>query len=94
MIEEYARCARHSEDIGICSLKIGGTLVVVAIRVVVVNEGDGITLVGSVGGKTAARETAPLPLADGIVDIILQGEVEGGTLDYAIHLCAVNPVFD
>ena len=93
MVEEDARRTWHHEDIGIGGLKVGHTLVGIAIRVVIVHERDGISLVSGVGCKTVAVETAPLSFSDGVVDIILQGEVEGSALNLSVHLGAVNPVF-
>ena len=97
VLEEHARCAWHGEHIGVQSKGVGldGVLLCVGalLGVVVLNERHGIAAVRSVACYRVTSQGSPLLgfVINHIAGCIAEWEVEGGTLDLVVHLCAVNP---
>lgn len=89
MGEKHAWSAWHGHDVGVGGYVVGCEAVVVAVGVVVVNEGHGVPAVRGVLGWAVAVQTIPLAAADRVFDVIFQREVERRALYLSIYLGAV-----
>ena len=104
---EQARRARHGQDeaVGLDNLIVDAMHIVavagiggqVLERVVVVDEGDGITLETVVPDEAVIleqAETLPAQVIERLPDLLLQGEVERGTLEAALVIDTLDPLLD
>ena len=104
---EQARRTRHgqNEAVGLDNLVIDAMQVVavagiggqVLERVVVVDERHGIALEAIVPNKTVilqCPEAVPTQVTERLPDLLLQGEVERGTLEAALVIYTLDPILD
>ena len=78
VLEEDAGRAGHTEDEGCRAELVAGAGGALAAGVVVVDEGDGIAAVVGVAHHALVRQCTVVAIAEGLVELELQGEVEGG----------------
>ena len=79
VLQEHAGCTRQAEDEGRCSeLVAHAAVVALAVGVVVIDEGHGIAVDGGVASQALVCQCAKVARAKGFVELVFQGEVEGG----------------
>ena len=86
MLEEDAGCAGHAEDEGCCAELVARAGCALAAGVVVVDEAHAVAVPVGVAGDALVGQFAIVSVAESLVELELQWEVEGGRgLARAIH---------
>ena len=93
VLVEHTGGARHRQDEGIGRHDVGLQAVIVGVltRVVVIDEGHRVALIVGVCSEALVVEGAPVATGEGVLQRILQREVEYGGLDAVILLGALEP---